>query len=90
MENETAEYYGAEGSSDSRHLRERLRDFYDEGDFVNVINTDIKPLKYQFMAPQNMEDASTAGGKLVIMHKPPTVVTLQPGQLNCAQPMKQT
>lgn len=82
MENkeETLDYYGAEGSTDTRHLRERLRDFYDEGDFVNIINTDTKSLKYQFMNPVNMEDASTAAGKYVIMHKPPTVVILQPGQ----------
>lgn len=74
------DYYGAPSNSDVKMIRERLRDLYDPEDFVTVINIDTKPVKYQFMAPQDIETLqSSPTDKNTVMRRPPQVVTLQPG-----------
>lgn len=49
------DYYGAPTSSETKPLRERLRDYYQESDFVTVKNTDTQPLTYQFMSPDSQQ-----------------------------------
>jgi hypothetical protein len=79
MQNE--DYYGAPTNTSVKPLRERLRELYEPEEFVTVINVDTKPVKYQFMAPQDTETYSDyPGHKNTIMKRPPQVVTLQPGE----------
>lgn len=74
------QYYGAPSSSDVKPLRERLREYYGETDFVTVINIDTKPLKYQFMPPDGQQFVqSGAWNGETYNIKPPQVVILQPG-----------
>lgn len=74
-------YYGAPSNSENKNLRERLRDYYSDSEFVTVQNIDTKPLTYQFMPPENQEFVQTAAyaGELY-NKKNPVVETLQPGQ----------
>lgn len=78
---ESQDYYGAPESSENITLGERLRGYYQEDDFVTVMNVDTRPLKYQFSAPGSIETYSAyPGHKETTMKKPPQVVTLQPGE----------
>lgn len=77
-----ADYYGApEDQSTSKTLGERLRDKYEPEDFVEVMNIDTQPLKYQFTSPSDLETFSDyPGHKDTIQKHPPQVVVLQPGE----------
>lgn len=75
-------YYGAPSDAEKTvNIRERLRQYYDPEDFVTVINADTKPVRYQFASPTSIETLSSGpGDKNTIMHRPPQVVVLQPGE----------
>lgn len=88
MEETTApeRYYGqeyAEGTIEQpKSIYDRLRDYYDDGDFVSVMNVDTEPIRYQFATPVGYETYSAyPGHKDTRQPNPPQVVTLQPGQL---------
>lgn len=75
------DYYGKPGDDETKTIRQRLRDLYDEGDFVTVQNIDSQPIKYQFAHPRDVETLSAyAGHKDTIQKHYPTVVVLKPGQ----------
>lgn len=74
-------YYGAPIDSDQKPLRERLRDYYTESEFIEVKNIDKSPLKYQFMSPENQVFISNAAYHGEIHNiKPPQVVILKPNE----------
>jgi len=74
-------YYGAEVSSDTKTLGERLREYYDASEFVTIQNIDTQPIRYQFASPEDVETFSSyPGHKDTIVKRPPQVVTLQPGE----------
>lgn len=87
MEETTTErYYGqeyAEGTTEQpKSVYDRLRDYYDDGDFVSVMNVDTAPIRYQFATPLGYETFSAyPGHKDTRQPNPPQVVTLQPGQM---------
>ena len=79
-------YYGQEYADglveQPKTLYERLRDYYNEGDFVTVMNIDTQPLKSQFATPVGYETYSDyPGHKNTVQANPPQVVILQPGQM---------
>lgn len=74
------DYYGAPANTEVKMIRERLRELYEPEDFVTVINIDAKPVKYQFMAPQDIETLqSSPTDKNTVMRRPPQVIVMQPG-----------
>jgi len=74
------DYYGAPTNTNVKPIRERLRELYEPEDFVTVINGDVKPLKYQYASPADIETYSDyPGHKNTIQKRVPQVVILQPG-----------
>jgi hypothetical protein len=77
----TSPGYGAAAEMHSLTLGERLRTYYEDTDFVTVQNTDIRPITYQFAAPGDIETYSAyPGDKNTVVKRPPSVITLEPGQ----------